>query len=126
MLHSAPYISSLPLPAALPISSCATSINAGMKPNEHDDGRQGSADPQGQVWQHEPRPRLGAPLVVLLPHAVCDLLAGAADLHADHFAQEQRGDFGGDQSLVGVPSDAIELHRIADIEPVPDVLPELG
>src|SRR5437879_10644738 len=81
MLHSAPYISSLPLPAALPISSCATSINAGMKPDEHDDGRQGSADPQGQVWQHEPRPRLGAPLVVLLPHAVCDLLAGRSEEH---------------------------------------------
>ncbi len=49
---------------------------------------------------------LGAALVVFLPHAVCDLLPDAAALHADHLAQEQRGDFGGDQSLVGIPPDA--------------------
>ena len=78
-----------------------------------------------QIWQHEPRPHLGAAMVVLLPHAVRDLLAGAAALHADHLAQDQRRDFGGDQSVVGVSSDAVELRRIADIEPVPDVLPEL-
>ena len=83
-------------------SSCATSTNAGMKPDDqHPRDRQGGADPQGQIWQHEPRPHLGAAMVVLLPHAVCDLLAGAAALHADHLAQEQRGDFGGDQSRGG-------------------------
>ena len=48
-----------------------------------------------------------------------------AALHADHLAQEQCRDFGGDQSLVGISSDAFELRRTADIEPVPDVLPEL-
>jgi hypothetical protein len=32
--------------------------------------------------------RLGFALVVLLPHALCDLLAGTADLHAD-LAQKQ-------------------------------------
>ena len=30
----------------------------------------------------------------------------AADLHADHLAEEQRGDLGGDQSVVGIPPDA--------------------
>ncbi len=32
---------------------------------------------------------------------------------------------GGDQSLVGFSSDAFELHRAANVEPVPDVLSEL-
>jgi hypothetical protein len=39
--------------------------------------------------------------------------------------KSQRRDFGGDQSLVGVSSDASKLHSIADLEPVPDVLPQL-
>ncbi len=41
---------------------------------------------------------------------LCDLLAGAADLHADHVAEEQRGDFGSDQSVVGVSSDAFDNY----------------
>ena len=45
--------------------------------------------------------------------AVCDLLADAAVLHADHLAQEQRGDLGGDQSVVGIQPDAGELYRPA-------------
>ena len=65
-------------------------------------------------------------MVVLFPHAVCDLFAGAAALHVDHVAQEQRRDFGGDQSVVGIPSNAGELCRTADIEPVPDVLSKFG
>ena len=31
-----------------------------------------------------------------------------------HVAQDQRGDLGGDQSVVGVQSDARQLHRAAD------------
>src|SRR6266404_2854939 len=35
------------------------------------------------------------------------------------------GSMSGDQSLVGISSDAVELCWTADIEPVPDVFPEL-
>jgi hypothetical protein len=37
-----------------------------------------------EIRQHEPRPALGAALVVFLPRAVRDLLPDAADLHAHH------------------------------------------
>ena len=33
----------------------------------HSNNRQGRADPKGQIWQHEPRPHLGAALVVFFP-----------------------------------------------------------
>ena len=49
---------------------------------------------------------LGAALVLFLPGAVRDLLPAAAGLHADHVAEDQRGDLGGDQSVVGLQSDA--------------------
>ena len=39
-----------------------------MKPDDkHRNDRQGRADPQGQIRQHEPRPCLGVAVVVLLP-----------------------------------------------------------
>src|SRR5437016_4658349 len=98
-----------------------------MKPDDkHGCDRQGWADQKGQVWQHEPRPCLGAALVVLLSRPVRDLLAGASFVYADHLAQEQRGDFSGNKPLVGFSSDAVELCRASDIEPVPEVLLELG
>src|SRR5205823_11908946 len=85
---------------------CAISTNVGMKPDGNQCGdRQGRADPGDQIWQHQPRPHLGAAVVVLLPHIVRDLLAAAAALYAHHLAEEQRRDFSGDQSLVGVSSD---------------------
>jgi len=34
--------------------------------------------------------------------------------------------FGGDQSVVGVSSDVFQLRRIADLEPVFEIFPELG
>ena len=61
---------------------------------------------RAQIRQHEPRPPLGAALVVFLPHPVRDLLPDAAGLHADHVAEDQRGDFGRHQSVVGLQSDA--------------------
>ena len=81
---------------------------------------------RSQIRQHEPRPPLGAALVVFLSHAVRDLLPDAADLHADHVAQDQRGDLGRDQSLVGLQSDARQLRRALDLAAVSDVLPQLG
>ena len=33
-------------------------------------------------------------------------------LHADHLAQDERGDRGGDQPLVGLSPDLGELHRL--------------
>src|SRR5207247_6701711 len=105
-------------------SSCATSTNAGMKPDEHRNDRQGCADAYGQIWQHEPRPHLGAAVVVLLPYPVRDLFAGAAALHADHVAQDQRRDFGGDKPMVDIPSDTGELRRDVAVEPFPDVFPQ--
>ena len=59
--------------------------------------------------------RMGAALVVFLPRAVRDLLPDAADLHVHHVAQDQRGDLGGDQSLVGLQSDAGQLRRAAHL-----------
>ena len=50
----------------------------------------------------------------------------AADLHVDHLAQDQRGDLGGDQSVVGLQSDARQLHRAADLDAIPHLLPQLG
>ena len=47
--------------------------------------------------------------------AVRDLLPDAADLHADHVAEDQRGDLGRDQSVVGLQSDARQLRRAADL-----------
>jgi multiple sugar transport system permease protein len=108
-----------------PSSSSVTSPSGAMK-HEHACNRQGRPDPQGQIWQHEPRPHLGAALVLFLPDAVCDLLAGAAALYADHLLEEQRRDFGCDQSLVGVSSDAVELYRAADLQPIPALLLEFG
>ena len=69
----------------------------------------------GAIRQHEPRPALGAALVVFLPGAVRDLLPDAADLHVHHLAEDQRGDFGGDQSLVGLQPDAVQLRRAAHL-----------
>ena len=86
-----------------------------FRPTRHDAAR---------IRQHEPRPPLGAALVVFLPDAVRDLVPDAAGLHADHVAQEQRGDFGGHQSVVGAASDARQLHRTADVVDLPDVLPQ--
>ena len=103
-------------------SSCGTSTSAGTKPDEHRHDRQGRADPQGQVRQHEPRPRLGAEMVVLLPDHLCDVLAVAATLHADHVAQEQRRNLGRDQSVVGVQPDARKLRGDTHLEPVPALL----
>jgi hypothetical protein len=57
--------------------------------------------------------------------AVCAVLAGAAALHDHHLAEKQRGNLGGNQSVVGVSSDAVELPRVADLEPVPDLPPQL-
>src|SRR4029079_14050558 len=88
--------------------------------------RQGWSDQKDQVWQHEPRPCLGAALVGLLSRPVRDLLAGASFVHVDHLAQEQRGDFSGNKPLVGVSSNVVELRRASDVEPVPEVLLELG
>ena len=82
--------------------------------------------PTAKIRQHEPRPHLGAALVVFLPGAVRDLLPAAADLHADHLAEDQRGDLGGDQPLVGLQPDARQLPRAADLAAVPHVLPQLG
>src|SRR5205807_5439818 len=81
-------------------SSCGISPNAGTRPDEHAHCRQVRTSAQGQVWQHEPRSRLGAAVVVFLSGGVCDLLADAAVLYADHLAQEQRRDFGGNQPVV--------------------------
>ena len=52
--------------------------------------------------------------------------AGAADLHDHHLAEEQRGDFGGNQPVVGVSPDAVELQGAAGLEPVPALLLEFG
>ena len=49
----------------------------------------------------QPRPPLGAALVVFLPDPVRDLLPDAAGLHADHVAEDQRGDLGRHQPVVG-------------------------
>src|SRR5262249_11825868 len=68
---------------------------------------------------------MGFALVVFLPDAVCDLRAGAADLHADHVVEDQRGDFGGNQSVVGVSSDALQLQGAVVVEPVPAIFLEL-
>src|SRR5207253_3484947 len=53
-----------------------------------------------------------------------DLLSDAAGLHAHHVAQDQRGDLGGDQPVVGLPSDAGQLHRAVEFVAVPDLLPQ--
>ncbi len=56
-------------------SSCATSTAGGAKCHDRRIARRrGRAAPPRQVRQHEPRPPLGAALVVFLPDAVRDLL----------------------------------------------------
>ena len=87
----------VPILAIAAVFILRMSTNAGMKPDEHGNGRQGRADAHGQVRQHEPRPDLGAAIVLFFPHPVRDLLAGAAALHADYVAQDQRRDIGGDR-----------------------------
>ena len=72
------------------------------------------------------RPALGAALVVFLPHAVRDLFPAAADLHADHVAQDQRGDLGRHQPLVGLSAHAGKLRRAVVLENLSDILPQLG
>jgi hypothetical protein len=49
-------------------------------------------------------------MVVFFSYPVCDLLIGAAALHGDHIAQKQQRDFGGNQPMVGISSDAGELR----------------
>ena len=47
---------------------------------------------------------LGAAVVLFLPDAVRDLLPAAAHLHADHLAENERRDLGGDEPVgVGRP-----------------------
>src|SRR3546814_2342863 len=86
----------------------------------------GRAQPARPPRQHEPGPQARAALVVFFPDPVRALLPDAADLHADHLAQVERGDRGGPESLVGLRTDADQLPGAARIDRVHEVLLELG
>src|SRR6266545_4857093 len=104
-------------------SSCATSIAGRARCHDCGSHHDWSEAP-ASIRQYEPGPAVGATLVVFFPHRVRDLLSDAAGLHAHHVAQDQRGDFGGDQPVVGLPSDAGQLHRAVEFVAVPDLLPQ--
>src|SRR6516162_8294714 len=101
--------------------SCATFAAEGTRHDDVDGNRRSDdrATRPGTPWQHLARPPEGAILVLFLPDPVCYLLFDSAGLHVYHLAQIERGDLGSDQSVVGIPPHALELHRSADPKPIP-------
>jgi ABC-type glycerol-3-phosphate transport system permease component len=107
-------------------SSCGTSTSAGTKPDEHRHDRQGRADPQGQVRQHEPRPRLGAEMVVLLL-TIFAMFSLLPPLYMLITSLKSSAEISAATNPWWVfQPDACELRRNSDVEPVPAVLLELG
>jgi ABC-type glycerol-3-phosphate transport system permease component len=92
----------VPILAVAATSSCATSPSAGVKSDGRRRNRSRGARGRAELRSMSRRPALGAALVVFLPVAVRHLLPDAADLHVHHLAEDQRGDLGGQQSLVGL------------------------
>src|SRR5215831_5121000 len=108
----------------LHFSSCAMCAAGGMR-HDHDDGDGNSRGRPGwpnSLRQHLARPAPGAVLVLFFLDPFCDLLSDATCLHVYYLAQIERGNFGGNQPVVGLPSHAVELYRPAYPEPIPDIL----
>ena len=84
-----------------------------------------AAPPRKVKYGSMSRDRTWALLVVLLPGDLRDVLCCAADLHADHVAEEQR-EISAATNPWWVFNPTLELCRSSDLEPVPALLLELG
>src|SRR5271165_1104482 len=108
-------------------SSCAMCAAAEPRHDNDDDNGRGDGRPtrSGPLRQHLAWPTPSAVLVLFFPDPVRDLLSDPTGLHVHHVAQIERGDLGGDEPVVGLPSHTLELYRPPHPEPIPDILPKL-
>src|SRR5438105_1326103 len=106
-------------------SSCAMCAAAETR-HDNDDGNGSSHGRPNWPYplrQHFAGPAQSTILVLFFLDTVRDLFFDPAGLHVHHVSQIERGDLGGDEPVVGLPSYTLELYRPAHPEPIPDILP---